>query len=881
MEPVKMTRAEYQTKYGSAPTTAAPVVKTAPVATPAVTPTPVKMTRAEYQTKYGSAPAVPQAPEKPDGLLKSIVKAPLTMVARPIQAAAVGTASLFGGEAAANRTANALDDFSKDKLGGFVAPIPREASDVKKDVGRAAQTVSYAAPGLATGGALFGLGSSLEQGNDLFSVDTAFQTALGAGGAKVAGLVGSPLLNAAGKVVGKITPQILKDVASKGTNAITEFASRHNILPEGASKTISKVADKTESIFNKPFEVAKKLTQKSEKQLERDILSKFNKGVKPSLAGKNTMNQAERFDDNIVDAVKTINENKAGLSFTDDAGEVIAGRNPKSLQELADAVDQTKKTMFTKYNSMAKETGGAGVKIKTDPIVSGLDEVTNNQALQATNPQAVEYAKAAMERYRAMGNLDAEVAQDIITNYNAALKAFYRNPSYDNASKAAIDAMIANNLRKSLDEGITTFTGPGYQALKRQYGSLASIEKDVVKASLRDAKKNVKGLIDLTDIFSGGQLAHGILTMNPGTIASGLTQKGIAAFYKHLNNPNRAISKMFSSVEKIPARVAPTANKVEKLALPGKGESSFKDSESIFYTSPKGKTSSVKQEATDIAAIDTGAVKAPKQGRSQRTKLAEMLNQNEPYISLKEMPTIKAGNKTKPGPRTKRLNEIYGDLPEIQMSSKKKVDNQRGFSPVKTTIAGAGLGATVVGVKKLKDIYAEPPQKALAEEVKIINSPIVAKTETIPGGRTVRTLSSGNKVVDIHPDVKKALAKTYKDNPNIEPGVLEALLMKESSAGYDDANRNPKIGKYAWLGGIAGGKYGAKAEFDRLGIKYDLNTIEGTLDAMAKYWSVLKNRSGNKGKTPIELYDKGYSSGKLKSSDIQKFKEFLDYYSTY
>ena len=33
---------------------------------------------------------------------------------------------------------------------------------------------------------------------------------------------------------------------------------------------------------------------------------------------------------------------------------------------------------------------------------------------------------------------------------------------------------------------------------------------------------------------------------------TGLTQKGIATFYKYLNNPNRAIEKMFKMAEKLP-----------------------------------------------------------------------------------------------------------------------------------------------------------------------------------------------------------------------------------------------------------------------------------------------------------------------------------------
>src|SRR3990167_5037432 len=124
--------------------------------------------------------------EKEDGFFKTLVKAPATIVARPFQLAAE---LIIPGD-----NTEAIDKFSKEKLGGFVAPIPKNFADVKKDVGRGVQTVAFGLPGLASGGAAFGIGASLEQGNDLFSTETAFQTALGVGGAKVLGFVGKPLL---------------------------------------------------------------------------------------------------------------------------------------------------------------------------------------------------------------------------------------------------------------------------------------------------------------------------------------------------------------------------------------------------------------------------------------------------------------------------------------------------------------------------------------------------------------------------------------------------------------------------------------------------------------------------------------------------------------
>lgn len=500
-------------------------------------------------------PQVPEVePEKRDGFLKSLVKAPLTMLARPVQ---LGYELLKKGD-----NTEEIDRFSKEKLGGFVAPIPQNTADLKKDVGRGIQTVAFGMPGLASGGAAFGVGASMEEGNDLFSLQTAFQAALGAGGAKVLGLIGQPLLSATGKVIGKITPQVLKDIVSKGAGAMTKFAAEHNILPAEISRAITTGANKVENIANKPFEltsqVVKKLTTKSEKQIENAIVNKFEKGVKPTLSSNSTPSKVEKYKEDVVTAVKTIKDNKNSLKFTDADGIEITGETPKSLQQMADAIEQIKKKIFSLYDTLAKEAGEAGLKIKTSQIASELDSVINNKALQLTNPKAIQYAKLTQTRYNNVGSLDATVAQDVIQNYNASLQAFYRNPSYDTASQAAIDAMLANKMRIALDEGISGLTGTQYSALKKQYGALKALEKDVVKASLRDARKNVKGLIDFSDILSGSEVVNGLLSFNPFSIAKGTVIKGISTYYKYLNNPNRAIESLFKLSEGLPKLSVPS-----------------------------------------------------------------------------------------------------------------------------------------------------------------------------------------------------------------------------------------------------------------------------------------------------------------------------------
>lgn len=217
---------------------------------------PADAVQQQLAQKYGPPPVrtesgpIPKPADKNDTshpIIKALIGAPATMLVRPIQAGAM----------LAGVDEDTIDKKTKDWSGGIVSPIPRDFGEVKKDLGRAVQTVAFGM-GPVSGGAAFGAGVSVEQGNNVVSTETAFNVALGSAAGKTLALVGKPLFNVAGKVVGKVTPEFLKDIAGKGTKAIQEFAEHHDILPESVSKAISTGVDKAEQIANKPFDLLAK-----------------------------------------------------------------------------------------------------------------------------------------------------------------------------------------------------------------------------------------------------------------------------------------------------------------------------------------------------------------------------------------------------------------------------------------------------------------------------------------------------------------------------------------------------------------------------------------------------------------------------------------------
>lgn len=330
---------------------------------------------------------------------------------------------------------------------------------------------------------------------------------------------------------------------------------------KGASRVGSMAREGTEAVVdvmrtNAPA-VARQvddLFRPTEAKLTQKIDTLFTKAVRPTMQGKQNVGQMERAREQAIDAVRTINLNAPNLKFTNELGEVVEGRAPESLREFSQSIEQTKSSIYKQYNDLAKQTGDAGVKVNPVEFTDEFDAFINNKSVQVASPETVEYAKMMRDRYGNAGELSPEDIENIIKIYNQDLQTFYKNPTADQGRKVAVDAMVVNNLRKQLDTAIEKTTGEDYQKLKNQYGALRSIEKDVLNATLRDARKNTAGLIDYTDILTGGDLVTGVLSMNPAVIGGAVAQRGIKSYFKYLNDPNTNVKKMFQTAETLQSR---------------------------------------------------------------------------------------------------------------------------------------------------------------------------------------------------------------------------------------------------------------------------------------------------------------------------------------
>jgi hypothetical protein len=204
------------------------------------------------------------------------------------------------------------------------------------------------------------------------------------------------------------------------------------------------------------------------------------------------------------------------------------------------------------------------------PAVRELVQVATSKPVRDQHPELVRYAADLASRLFGRGSYSTVDAQQFIQNHNQAREAFYKNPSYDIAGRAAIDARVARLLREELDRTIEQNVAPGYQELKNQYGSLKEIEKGVThRAQVVGRQEPGGGILGrIADVGSAEEVIRGLITLNPAAFARGVGLKSWAEYVKYRRSPNRAVKQLFERAEAGPQPTVPISPKSPVLPQP-------------------------------------------------------------------------------------------------------------------------------------------------------------------------------------------------------------------------------------------------------------------------------------------------------------------------
>ena len=343
--------------------------------------------------------------------------------------------------------------------------------------------------------------------------------------------------------LGISTVGYIADMATNPFDLLTEIAS------VGISKVVKGVIPQNKNTVIQIIRNSDDL--KRDQKFMDTVVDGFSKAIRPTKTGKGTYTRLAKFNANSALAVDSILENSDGLKYLDKAGNIVNQGKPQSLGELSQAIEQTKNALYRQYTTLEKASGKRGTIIKLDGIV---DELLNSISGREANifKEDAEKVMSLAQRFDELKYLNLDEADNTLKMLNEDLKAYYRGTSTSGIPRQK--ALAAKMLRDEMDNAITKSgiaQSHEYRDLRRRYGALKELEKDVAGRFIVAGRQNPKGFFDLTDVFSGGLIAEGILTAKKATTAKGLVMYGIKKGIKALNNPDRLIAHTFSVAEKI------------------------------------------------------------------------------------------------------------------------------------------------------------------------------------------------------------------------------------------------------------------------------------------------------------------------------------------
>lgn len=309
------------------------------------------------------------------------------------------------------------------------------------------------------------------------------------------------------------------------------------------------------------------LPKNQQENIRKEAAWYIEKSIKPTVKGKQSQAAYDKFIDDTLDVTDYMSRHKDILEYTDDAWEIVKRELPKNLRETSEALSNMKKYIYDQYNALAQKAWDAGAKVNLNKLYDKLDDLANNNAVNLANPwlkNAIEGYKSQLLQYSDdLGNISIQEAQDTMQYYNKILDAYFKNPwamatdTSKNIVVANLKKWLADAVDESMDDVLNAWinkwstVSQQYRDWKQLYSKIKTIEDEVSKRALVEARKNTKWLsTDIIDALAWGNLVEWLLTQSPTWLLKWAVMKGINTFNKYLNSPNTQIRNLFDLVER-------------------------------------------------------------------------------------------------------------------------------------------------------------------------------------------------------------------------------------------------------------------------------------------------------------------------------------------
>ena len=304
------------------------------------------------------------------------------------------------------------------------------------------------------------------------------------------------------------------------------------------------------AVSNKYNDIMWAFRTASKEKLWEELRNLFSRWIKPSSAWIKTTSAQEKIYDDAMDAVETIINNKNNLKFTNANWEEIVWKLPTNTREFAQAIQQTKQNIYNQYNAIA-QVAWKDTRVSVDWLIEELLKLKNDKAALLWN----EWLETSIDNWlrwlSEVKDLSVEQAQKKMQEINQKLDAFYKNPNPNDVSKSSVDALVKNKLSEALDNSIeeALWMSSEYDALKKAYSALKTIEKDVNHRAIVSWRQSPNSLVDsIADISSVESLLD-VLSWSPVWAVKALGKQALKKYIKWLNSSDNMVQKLFSKAE--------------------------------------------------------------------------------------------------------------------------------------------------------------------------------------------------------------------------------------------------------------------------------------------------------------------------------------------
>lgn len=284
----------------------------------------------------------------------------------------------------------------------------------------------------------------------------------------------------------------------------------------------------------------------------KGLLEMYNRWIKPTSQWVKTNTQLQQYNDDAMGAVESIIKNKDALKYVDANWEETFWHLPRSLDEFSQAIKQTKQSIYDRYAAIAKDAWKT-TEVDTSNIVKTLkkqlkDKEKTSWWSEATKSRIASWIKDLEE----LGNkMSVEWTQEKIQELNQKLTAFLKNPNPNDVTTNAVDGLVLNWLKDSLDDAIERagLDSEEYFQLRNMYKQLKSIESDVNHRAVVFWRQNPQSLVDsMSDLQTIDAIAD-IFTNPIWWTVKLVKTKAFKTLAKDKNNSDKIVENMFKDAD--------------------------------------------------------------------------------------------------------------------------------------------------------------------------------------------------------------------------------------------------------------------------------------------------------------------------------------------